>query len=72
MSNVKFDFRDKAVLVTGGTRGIGAATVRAFLAAGARVAVNGHTGDSTRRALDQLGAGALVAAPGDIGTVEMR
>ncbi len=33
MSNVKFDFRDKAVLVTGGTRGIGAATVRAFLGA---------------------------------------
>ncbi len=70
MSNVRFDFRDRAVLVTGGTRGIGAATVRAFLAAGARVAVNGHTGDSTRRAVDQLGASAkVVAAPGDIGTV---
>jgi NAD(P)-dependent dehydrogenase (short-subunit alcohol dehydrogenase family) len=70
MSAIKFDFRDKAVLVTGGTRGIGAATVRAFLAAGARVAVNGRTGDSTRRAIDRLGAGAkVVAAPGDIGSV---
>jgi len=70
MSNVKFDFRNKAVLVTGGTRGIGAATMRAFLAAGARVAVNGHSGESTRRAIDQLGAGAqAVAAPGDVGTV---
>jgi len=70
MSNVKFDFGNRAVLVTGGTRGIGAATVRAFLAAGARVAVNGHTGNSTRRAIDELGAGAkAVTAPGDIGTV---
>ncbi len=70
MSHVKFDFRDKAVLVTGGTRGIGAATVRAFLAAGARVAVNGHTSESTQRAVEQIGAGKEVAAaPGDIGTV---
>jgi NAD(P)-dependent dehydrogenase (short-subunit alcohol dehydrogenase family) len=70
MSAVKFEFRDKAVLVTGGTRGIGAASVRAFLAAGARVAVNGHSSESTRRAMDQLSAGAqAVAAPGDIGTV---
>jgi len=70
MSTVKFDFRGKAVLVTGGTRGIGAAAARAFLAAGARVAINGHSSDSTQRAMDQLGAGAkAVAAPGDIGTV---
>ena len=68
MSAVRFDFHDKAVLVTGGTRGIGAATVRAFLAAGARVALNGHSAESTRRAVEQLGAG-VVAAPGDIGTV---
>jgi NAD(P)-dependent dehydrogenase (short-subunit alcohol dehydrogenase family) len=69
MSTIKFDFRDKAVLVTGGTRGIGAATVHGFLAAGARVAVNGHNGESTQRALSQFHAGAqAVAAPGDIGT----
>jgi len=70
MSTIKFDFGDKAVLVTGGTRGIGAATVRAFLAAGAHVAVNGHTSESTRRAIAQIGTGKqVVAAPGDIGTV---
>jgi NAD(P)-dependent dehydrogenase (short-subunit alcohol dehydrogenase family) len=65
---VTYDFRDKAVLVTGGTRGIGAATVRAFVAAGARVAVNGHSMQSTQRMLAELDAGAA-AAPGDIGTV---
>jgi NAD(P)-dependent dehydrogenase (short-subunit alcohol dehydrogenase family) len=70
MANVRFDFRDKAVLVTGGTRGIGAATVRAFLAAGARVAVNGHSAQSTQRMISDLGSKAsAVAAAGDIGTV---
>jgi NAD(P)-dependent dehydrogenase (short-subunit alcohol dehydrogenase family) len=70
MPGIKFDFRDKAVLVTGGTRGIGAAAVRAFLSAGARVAVNGHSLESTRRAIEQLAAGGkIVAAPGDVGTV---
>jgi NAD(P)-dependent dehydrogenase (short-subunit alcohol dehydrogenase family) len=67
--SVRYDFRDKAVLVTGGTRGIGAATVRAFLAAGARVAVNGHSAQSTQRMITELGGNPAVAAPGDIGTV---
>ncbi len=66
---VSYDFHDKAVLVTGGTRGIGAAAVRAFLAAGARVAVNGHSAQSTQRMIAELGGHAAVAAPGDIGTV---
>jgi NAD(P)-dependent dehydrogenase (short-subunit alcohol dehydrogenase family) len=61
-------FEDRRVLVTGGTRGIGLATVRAFLAAGARVAVNGRTAASVDKALVGLGQGA-VAAPGDVGTL---
>ena len=64
------DFMDKRVLVTGGTRGIGRATVDAFLEAGARVAVNGRTSQSTNEAVAALGGGVrLVAASGDVATV---
>lgn len=64
---MRFDFTDKRVLITGGTRGIGRATVVAFLEAGARVAVNGRTVESTTSALAALGNKAkLVAAPGNV------
>ncbi len=64
-------FDGKAVLVTGGSRGIGRATAAAFLAAGARVAVNGRSHDSVARAIDALGGSdRLAAAPGDVGTAD--
>ncbi len=64
------DFTDKRVLVTGASRGIGFAIARAFLDAGARVAVNGKTTETVAAAIARLGGGAnLVAAPADIGTV---
>ena len=62
-------FEGKLVLVTGGSRGIGRATVEAFREAGARVAVNGRTAESTAEGIVALGDDGLIAAPGDIGTV---
>jgi NAD(P)-dependent dehydrogenase (short-subunit alcohol dehydrogenase family) len=61
---------DRAVLVTGASRGIGKATAQAFLNGGARVAINGRTVESVLKAIAELGAhDRLVAAPGDVATV---
>jgi NAD(P)-dependent dehydrogenase (short-subunit alcohol dehydrogenase family) len=61
----------KKVLVTGGTRGIGEATVKAFLDEGAYVAVNGSSAKSVEAALARQEKGDLaVAAPGDLSRVE--
>lgn len=64
------DFTDKRVLVTGSSRGIGFSIAKAFLDAGAQVAINGRTRRSVDAAIEKLGEGEYrVAASGDIGTV---
>jgi len=63
-------FNEKRVLVTGGSRGLGYAAAKAFLNAGAKVAINGRTEESTNAGIAKLGSGErLFAAPGDVGTV---
>ncbi len=62
-------FEGRRVLVTGGSRGIGRATAQAFREAGAQVAVNGRTAESTADGIAAMGDDGLIAAPGDIGTV---
>ena len=61
-------FEGKRVLVTGGSRGIGRATAKAFREAGARVAVNGRTTEFTAEGIAALGDDGLIAAPGDVDT----
>ncbi|MFE2047271.1 SDR family oxidoreductase [Streptomyces sp. NPDC059459] len=48
---------DRTVMVTGGSSGVGLATVRALLAEGARVATCGRDADRLARAAAHLGAG---------------
>ncbi|MEO1920163.1 MAG: SDR family NAD(P)-dependent oxidoreductase [Paracoccaceae bacterium] len=64
------DFTDKRVLVTGSSRGIGFEIAKAFLDAGARVAINGSTEQTASAAMEKLNDSEhTVAAPGNIGTV---
>jgi meso-butanediol dehydrogenase/(S,S)-butanediol dehydrogenase/diacetyl reductase len=58
-----FDFTGKRVLVTGGARGIGAATVAAFVAQGAKVAVGSRSSASYERFAAATAAAAAPYSP---------
>jgi NAD(P)-dependent dehydrogenase (short-subunit alcohol dehydrogenase family) len=57
----------KVAAVTGGSRSIGRGIVEAFLAEGARVALNGRDAEKGKRALEELNAGdRALFVPGDV------
>ena len=71
-TGVSLSLTGRVVLVTGGSRGIGAATVRLFRKAGARVAFSYQSATSTATALaEELGGpGHCVAIQQDLATAE--
>jgi len=68
-STTSFDFDNQRVLITGGTSGIGEATALAFVAAGARVVINGRNHDRARDIIRRCKskAGEIAFVAGDIG-----
>jgi NAD(P)-dependent dehydrogenase (short-subunit alcohol dehydrogenase family) len=56
----------KVALVTGASRGIGAAVARAFCSAGARVAISARDAEALNRLADELGDGQTLALPTDV------
>ena len=68
---VPLSLEGQVALVTGGSRGIGAATVRLFVQAGARVAFSYERAVAAADSLVQeLGPTRVVAFPADLATVE--
>jgi NAD(P)-dependent dehydrogenase (short-subunit alcohol dehydrogenase family) len=59
-----FELTGKTALITGASRGIGAAIAAAFVAAGAKVAVNSRGAEQLRKSADEVGA--AVVLPGDV------
>ena len=53
----------KSVIITGASRGIGAAAARAFAAAGAKVLLSARSGDAIKALADEIGA---IALAGDV------
>lgn len=60
------EFTDKSVLITGGSRGIGAACVRLFASLGARVGFTWRNGEREARALEDEFAGRIRGWQADV------
>ena len=65
MSLKLFDLSGRTALVTGSSRGIGRAIAEGYVAAGARVMINGRDGEAVSKCVAALGANAI-GAPFDV------
>jgi NAD(P)-dependent dehydrogenase (short-subunit alcohol dehydrogenase family) len=67
-----FDVSDKAVVVTGGSRGIGLMIARGFVEAGARVYISSRKAEACDEAAASLSglAGSCISVPADLATPE--
>lgn len=61
---------DKAIIITGGTRGIGKAIAEASLAEGARVLITGRSQESVDQALTQIGHADLHGVAANVASEE--
>jgi 3-oxoacyl-[acyl-carrier protein] reductase len=63
--------RDRAFVVTGGSRGLGRAAAEALVSEGARVLISSRNPDKVRSAADEIGAVGVAADNADPGTAEL-
>jgi NAD(P)-dependent dehydrogenase (short-subunit alcohol dehydrogenase family) len=72
MSGPSAPFAGKAAIVTGASRGIGAATAKALAAEGASVALAARSQDRLRELAEEIGAvgGRAIAIPTDVGDAD--
>jgi 3-oxoacyl-[acyl-carrier protein] reductase len=67
---MEISLKGRAAIVTGGSKGIGFAIAKRFLASGADVAIVGRTRATLDEAIKELGSGAkgkIIGAQGDVG-----
>jgi NAD(P)-dependent dehydrogenase (short-subunit alcohol dehydrogenase family) len=59
------DFKNKNVVITGGTTGIGLATAKAFINAGANVWITGRNASNLQKATEEIGSSKLFTVVSD-------
>lgn len=63
------NFKDKNVVITGGSTGIGFASARAFIDAGAKVWITGRSDDNLQRAAEEINSPQLMTVVADTSTL---